>query len=31
MEDAEKAPKKKIKVNSKNIDDKETLREIFLK
>ena len=31
MEDSEKAPKKEIKVNSKNIDDKETLRRMFLK
>ena len=31
MEDSEKAPKKKIDIKSKKIDDKETLRRMFLK
>ena len=31
MEDSEKAPKKQIKINSKKVDDKETLRRMFLK
>lgn len=31
MEKAEKAPKKKINVNYKPINDKETLRRMFLK
>ena len=31
MEDSEKAPKKKIKIDVKKVDDKETLRRMFLK
>ena len=31
MEDSEKAPKKKINLKSKKVDDKETLRRMFLK
>ena len=31
MEESEKAPKKNIKINSTKVDDKETLRRMFLK
>ncbi len=31
MEESEKAPKKKIDIKSKKVDDKETLRRMFLK
>lgn len=31
MEEAEKAPKKKINIKYKTVNDKETLRRMFLK